>query len=208
MIALWIILGVLLLIFLLLMIRVQVHFRYDGEPHLTMKVLFYKKTLIPSPPKHEKKKPAPKKQKEPKEKPAEQPQEKKQSYLAKIREKKGLSGLVSLLTSVARIAAGALKGLFSHIVIRKMDVGVALNSGNAADTAVTYGKLCSVIYPAVNVIVAATVCKSYNVSVEPVFDAEGDTEVSAEVSAYLRLIYAVHEAIKAGLKLLWLRIRL
>ena len=115
---------------------------------------------------------------------------------------------MSLLTSVARIAAGALKGLFSHIVIRKMDVGVALNSGNAADTAVTYGKLCSVIYPAVNVIVAATVCKSYNVSVEPVFDAEGDTEVSAEINAYLRVIFAVHEAIKAGLKLLWLRVRL
>lgn len=200
MIALYIILGVLLLIFLILLIRVQVFLRYGEELTLTVKVLFYKKTLIPSPPKHKKEK---KPEKEP-----DQPQEKKQSYLSKIREKKGLSGLLSLLTSVARIAGGALKGLFSHIVIHKLDVGIALNSGDAASTAVTYGKLCSVVYPAVNIIVAATVCKDYNVTIEPVFDSEKETEVTAEVNAHLRLIFAAAEAIKAGVRLLWLRIRL
>lgn len=209
MIALYIILGVLLLIFLILLIRVQVFLRYGEELTLTVKVLFYKKTLIPSPPKHKKeKKPQDKPQEKKPEKEPDQPQEKKQSYLSKIREKKGLSGLLSLLTSVARIAGGALKGLFSHIVIHKLDVGIALNSGDAASTAVTYGKLCSVVYPAVNIIVAATVCKDYNVTIEPVFDSEKETEVTAEVNAHLRLIFAAAEAIKAGVRLLWLRIRL
>ena len=101
-----------------------------------------------------------------------------------------------------------MKGLFSHIVIHKLDVGIALNSGDAASTAVTYGKLCSVVYPAVNIIVAATVCKDYNVTIEPVFDSEKETEVTAEVNAHLRLIFAAAEAIKAGVRLLWLRIRL
>ncbi len=212
MIALYILLGILLLIFLILLIRVQVFFTFADEPTLTVKVLFYQKKLLPSPPKHEKKKKKkpekkPKKEEKPKESEEKEP-EKKQSYLSKIKEKKGLSGLVSLLTDVARIAGGLLKGLFSHIVIHKLDVGIALNSGDAASTAVTYGKLCSAVYPAVNLIAAATVCKDYHVTVEPVFDSEKKTEFYADVHAHLRLIFAVWEAIKAGVKLLIVRIRL
>ena len=212
MIALYIILGILLLIFLVLMIRVQVFFHFADEPQLTVKVLFYQKKLLPPPPKHGKKKEKPAKkpkqeETEPKEN-EEKESEKKQSYLSKIKDKKGLSGLVSLLTDVARITGGLLKGLFSHIVIHKLDVGIALNSGDAASTAVTYGKLCSAVYPAVNVIVAATVCKNWNVTLEPVFEGEKKTEVYADVYAHLRLIFVVWEAIKAGVKLLWVRIKL
>ena len=211
MIALYILLGVLLLLFLILLIRVQVFFTFSDEPNLTLKILFYQKKLLPSPPKHEKKKEKPekkpKKEEKPKETEEEEP-EKKQSYLSKIKEKKGLSGLVSLLTDVARIAGGLLKGLFSHIVIHKLDVGIALNSGDAASTAVTYGKLCSAVYPAVNIITAATVCKNYNVTLEPVFDSDQKTEFYADVHAHLRIIFAVWEALKAGVKLLWVRIRL
>lgn len=212
MIALYIILGILLLIFLILMIRVQVFVTFADELSMTVKVLFYQKTILPSPPKHEKKKKAkpdkkPKKEEKTTETEEKEP-EKKQSYLSKLKEKKGLSGLVSLLTDVARIAGGLLKGLFSHIVIHKLDVGIALNSGDAASTAVTYGKLCSVVYPAVNIITAATVCKNYNVSIEPVFDSEEKTEVYADIHAHLRLIFAVWEALKAGVKLLIVRIKL
>ena len=212
MIALYIILGILLLIFLILMIRVQVFVTFADELSITVKVLFYQKTILPSPPKHEKKKKAkpdkkPKKEEKTTETEEKEP-EKKQSYLSKLKEKKGLSGLVSLLTDVARIAGGLLKGLFSHIVIHKLDVGIALNSGDAASTAVTYGKLCSVVYPAVNIITAATVCKNYNVSIEPVFDSEEKTEVYADIHAHLRLIFAVWEALKAGVKLLIVRIKL
>lgn len=212
MIALYIILGILLLIFLILLIRVQVFATYSDELTLTLKVLFYKKTLVPPPPKHEKKKkkekPAKKPKKEEKKTEPAEEEPKKKSYLSKLREKKGLSGVVSLLTELARIACGALKGLFSHIVIHRLNVGIALNSGDAASTAVTYGKLCSAVYPAVNIIAAATVCKDYNVTIEPVFDAEGKTEVYADVHAHLRLIFAVGVALKAALKLLWMRIKL
>lgn len=217
MIALYIILGVLLLLFLLTLIRVQIFASYSDTLTLTLKILFFKKTLVPSPPEHKKakktkksKKPKKTKKSDQKQKEAEeQPEEKKKkSLLGKLKEKKGLSGLVSLLTGLARIAAGAVKGLLSHVVIHRLDVGVALNSGDAASTAVTYGKLCSVVYPAVNIIVAATVCKSWNVSIEPAFDTEGKTEVTAELHAHLRILFAIHEALKAGVKLLWLRIKL
>ena len=209
MIALYIILGILLLLFLISLIKVEVFASYSDELTLTLKVLFYKKTLLPAPEKP-KKQPEKKEQKpkEPQPKKEKKPKEKKPSYLTKLREKKGLTGLLSLLSGLAKIAAGTLKGLFSHLVIRKLDVGIALSSGDAASTAVNYGKLCSAVYPAVNVIVAATVCKNYNVTLEPVFDDEKQTEITAEVSAYLRVMFAAAEALKAAVRLLILRMRL
>lgn len=209
MIALYIILGILLLLFLVLLIPIEVLAHYSDELSLTVKVLFYKKKLLPAPPK-KKKQEKPKPEKKPEEKPKDKEKEKpeKQSFLAKIKDKKGVTGLLSLLTGAAKIAGGAAKGIVSHIVIRRLDIGIALNSGDAASTAVTYGKLCSVVYPAVNVITAATVCKDYQVTLEPVFDSDSPTEVYADLHVHLRPIFALIEGVKAGAKLLWLRFRL
>ena len=93
-------------------------------------------------------------------------------------------------------------------MIHKLNVGIALSSGDAASTAVNYGRVCSVLYPAVDIIVNSTVCRNYNVTVEPVFDDEKDTEIYAELHAHLRLIYVLIEAIKAGIRLLIVRIKL
>lgn len=211
MIALYIILGILLLLFLITLIKVEVLAQYSETLTLVLKILFVRITLV-SPDKKPKKKQKDKKPKkdekpEPKAEP-KQKKEKKPTYLSKLKEKKGLSGIVSLFTSLARIAAGALKGLFSHIVIKKLDVGITLSGEDAATVAVNYGRLCSVVYPAVDIITAATVCESYHVGIEPVFDPDRDTEIYADVHAYLRIIFALAEAIKAGIKLLIVRIRL
>lgn len=212
MIALYIILGILLLLFLIMLIRVQVFASYTDELRLSVKVLFFRLTILPAPPKKPKKKKPEKKPKEKKpeaEKPVEEPEKKeKKPFLSRLKEKKGLTGLVELFTGLAEIAAGMLKKLFSHIVIHKLDVGIAVSSGDAASTAVTYGKLCSAVYPAINIITAATKCKDWHVTVEPVFDDEKTTEVYADLHAHLRIIFAVAEAIKAGIKLLWLRMKL
>lgn len=211
MIALYIILGILLLLFLITLIKVEVFATYSEELTLTLKILFVRIPLI-SPDKKPKKKPEKKPEKKKEEKPApkkeEKEKEKKQSYLQKLKEKKGLSGLVSLFTSIAKIAVGALKGLFSHIVIKKLDVGILLSGEDAATVALNYGKLCSVFYPAVNIITSATVCKQYNVSLEPCFDPDRETEIYTDVHAYLRIIFALAVAIKAGVKLLIVRIKL
>ena len=212
MIALWIILGILLFLFLILLIKIEVLMQYSQEITLVLKILFFKIVLLsPDKPKEEKKKKEPEKEKPKEEKPKEKkPEEKKkkQSYLSKLKEKKGLSGLVSLFVSIAKIAVGALKGIFSHIVLKKFDVGIALSGDDAASTAVTYGKLCSVIYPAINVITSVMVCKDYHVTIEPVFDIDKNTEVFADIHAYLRPIFAVNEALKAGVKILIARIKL
>lgn len=213
MIALYIILGILLLLFLITLIRVQVFAQYTDTLALTVKVLFFKIRLLPAKEKKEKKKPKKEKPKEKKpqeKKPEKKKKEKKKkpSYLSKLKEKKGLTGLLSLFTSLAQIAAGMLKRIFSHIVIKKLDVGITLSGEDAASVAVNYGRVCSVLYPAVNVITAATVCKSYNVVVEPIFDPDKDTQVYADVHAYLRIIFVLAAAIIAAVKLLIVRIKL
>lgn len=211
MIILYIILGILLLVFLFLLIRIQVFATYSETLTLTLKVLFFKLQLLPPVEKKEKKpkkeKPKPKKPK--KEKPKEEKEEKKKkpSFLTKLKQKRGLSGLLSLFTAAAKIALGMLRQIISHIVIKKLDVGIRLSGEDAAQVALNYGKVCSSLYPAVNVIVSATVCKHYNVAVEPVFDPDRKTEVYADVHLYLRPIFVVGAAIKAGIKLLIVRIK-
>ena len=211
--ALYIILGILLLLFLITLIRVQVFAQYADTLTLTVKVLFVKIKLLPSDKKKKKQKPKKEKPKEKKpeeQKPKKEKKEKKKkpSYLSRLKEKKGLSGLISLFASVATIALGMLKGIFSHIVIKKLDVGIALSGDDAATVAVNYGRVCSALYPSINIITAATVCKSYHVAVEPVFDPDKPTEVYADVHAYLRIIFVLAEAIKAAFKLLIVRIKL
>lgn len=210
--ALYIILGVLALIALLLVLKIQIYYTFDEDATLKLRVLFFTLTVIPAPQKKKKeqKKKKPKQPKQPKEQKEKKPKHDRPeelSYLEKVRKKRGLSGLVSLLTGLARLTAGTLKYLASHTVIKKLDVGIAMNSGDAASTAVAYGRLCSVVYPAVNVIAAATVCKSYNVSIEPIFDSEQNTWATADVHAYLRLFFLVVEGVKAGVRLLLLRVR-
>ncbi len=212
--ALYIVLGILLLIFLILLIRVQVFMEYSDTIRLSVKVLFVKIRLID--PDKEKKpkmeKPEKKKKKKKPEKKKEETEEKekkkKPNMLQKLKDKKGVTGLLSLFTSLAKIAGGMLKGLFSHIVIHRLDVGLAIKGSDASDTALTYGKLCSVIYPSINIITAATKTKDYHITVEPVFDDSRETEVYANIHAHLRIIWAVWEVLKAAVKVLWVRIRL
>lgn len=200
------------LFFLITLIRVQVFMHYSDDITLSVKVLFVKIQLLPQKEKKEKpKQKKPEKKKKPEEKKPEKEgkeKEKKPNYLTKLKEKKGVSGLISLFTSLAQIAAGALKSIFSHIVIRKLDVGISLSGEDAASVAVNYGRVCSALYPAVNVIAAATVCKDYNVVVEPVFDPDKPTQVYADINAYLRIIFVLAAAIKAAVKLLIVRIKL
>lgn len=210
--ALYIILGVLLILFLICLIRVRVFLLYSEDVRLTLQVLFYKKVLLPSAEKAKEKhkKPKEKTGKKPKaeEKKPKEEKKKKPSYLSKLKEKKGVTGLISLFTELAKIAASTLKGLFKHIVIKRLNVGIAFNGGDAASTAVKYAQLCAAFYPAVNIITSITVCKDYNVTLEPIFDDERETEASADIYAYIRVGWVLKEAAKAGVRLLIARLKL
>ena len=208
MVFLYILLGILLLIFLISLIRVQFFALYSDDLTLTLKILFFKIKLLPQDEeKKEKKEKKPKKEKK-KKKEEEKPEkdkkekEKKPSLLAQLKDKHGVTGLIELFRSAANIATGMLKGIISHVVFEKLDVGIMLSGEDAASVALTYGKVCSELYPSINILASATVCRDYNISIEPVFDPEKPTEVYANVHVYLRIIFVLGAAIKAGFRFL------
>lgn len=208
MVFLYILLGILLLIFLISLIRVQIFALYSDDLTLTLKILFFKIKLLPQDEeKKEKKEKKPKKEKK-KKKEEEKPEkdkkekEKKPSLLAQLKDKHGVTGLIELFRSAANIATGMLKGIISHVVFEKLDVGIMLSGEDAASVALTYGKVCSALYPSINILASATVCRDYNISIEPVFDPEKPTEVYANVHVYLRIIFVLGAAIKAGFRFL------
>lgn len=212
MVFLYILLGILLLIFLISLIRVQVFFFYSEDITLTLKLLFFKIKLLPQDEEKKKKEKKPKKEKKEKKKKEEEEkpekdkkeEKKKPSLLAKLKDKHGVTGLIDLFRSAANIATGMLKGIISHVVFEKLDVGIMLSGEDAASVALTYGKVCSALYPAINILAAATVCRDYNISIEPVFDPEKPTEVYADVHVYLRIIFVLGAALKAGFRFLFL----
>ena len=212
MVFLYIILGILLLIFLISLIRVRVFALYSQDLTLTLKILFFKIKILPQPEEKKEKEKKPKKEKKEKKKKKEEEkpekdkkeEKKKPSLIAELKDKHGVTGLIELFRSAANIATGMLKGIISHVVFERLDVGIMLSGEDAASVALTYGKVCSALYPAINILASATVCRDYNISIEPVFDPEKPTEVYADVHVYLRIIFVLGAALKAGFRFLFL----
>lgn len=209
MIALIIIAGILLLLILILLIRVRVSFVYENSVYLSLKILFYEYVILsPDKEKKEKKEKKSKKKKE-KEEPEdfeEEEKEKKESLLTKLKNKHGIEGLISIFIDVLKIATGMLKGILSHIVIEKLYLDLLISMDDASATAQTYGKACSAIYPAVSALERLSTVKDQNLFIMPKFDGEGSV-IYLDTTIYLRPLFAVGAALKAGVQLLFIYIK-
>lgn len=205
MIALYILLGIALLLTLLCFVKLKFEALYSDELTLKLKVLFLTFTLVPTKKKVQKPKPEKQKKSKKPKKPQSKKKDKKPSYVKKLSSKKGVSGLLSMLSDLAKLAGTTLKGLFSKIVIEKFDIDVTVASHDAADTALKYGKLCGAFYSAVAVICGTAQCDDYSVNVTPDFDDEARMKVSADVRFYIRVAYVLKYALNALFKLLVIR---
>lgn len=198
--------GVLAFFLLLLLLPVKVYAACREELFLKVGYAFFSFRLLP-PKEEEKKPPAPKKKKKKaakkpsqksvpkKETPPSQSQELKKKLL-EIFHYEGLSGLLELLKDLSGIAVGAGKKLLSHFTIKKFDLLLTVGGEDAAETALTYGKLCGVVYPAVGTIVTACKCRRYGVTVQPGFGAP-ETQVEFEARGQIRLVFLVAYSIQA-----------
>ncbi len=206
MIALYILAFIVLITALLCMVKLRFFASYSGELSLQLKVLFLSFTLVPYKKKEKKKskKKILKKKKDAKSK--DDKEGKKPSYLKKLSDKKGVTGLISMISDLAKLATSTLKGIFKNIVIEKFDVSISIVGEDAADTALKYGKLCGVFYSAFSVICDnVKKCDSYNVSLNPDFDDEAQAKAHADVCFYIRTFYVLKYALAALLKLLRIR---
>lgn len=187
--ALYIILGILVFFALLLCCPITVKAHYGEEFTAVLSYLVFR-VRIPAPEKPEKKK---------KKKKSKQPEKAKpeaSGIFGKYRDmlkKKGLSGLLELLSDVARELGKAGKK-FSHTMIRKLSVQISVAGGDAADTAVLYGKTCAVVYPAVAALLHAFRYRTYRVEVQPDFTGE-KTRIDVQAELRLRAVHVVSAAL-------------
>lgn len=167
---LWLLAGVgalLALVLLLLCLPVFFSFTYDGEqPRARIRVCGIPKTLLPARDKPEKKK---------KKKATEKPEEPKESRLARLTKEwkqDGLGSLLSAYTELARLAVGTLGKLLRVPILRRVQVHVTVAKEDPDQTALLYGKVCGVLYPARTVLQYAMRIRRAQVAVQPDFLAE------------------------------------
>lgn len=187
---LYILLGILLVIFLLLLMPVKLKASYNENFMCSLKIGFVKIQLYPQKPKKKKKK---------SEKTEEKPEHEEKKKESLIKEK-GISWLFDLIKKIADLAVGALKDFFRHIIVKKLMLSINIAGKDAADTAVKYGYCCSAVYPAFGIIVGAVKCKNYGVDISPDFEEKAKSAVNMELEAKIKILWLLALVLKHGYK--------
>lgn len=189
--ALIVILCILAFLALLLHIPIVFYLSYEDSLKIKIRYLFFSYQVVPP---KEKKKKAKKKQ------PAKQTEKKeengKKSALRQILEQKGLSGFLTMLKQMAEVALGSAKKLLRHMVVKKLWLRLTVVGEDAADTAILYGGVCAVVYPALGALMAQTRCEKPDIQIEAGFQAP-KTEIHFQVKAKLKLFFGVISVIWA-----------
>ena len=186
---LYILLGILLVIFLLLLTPVKLKASYNENFRCVLKIGFVKFSLYP---------PKPKKKKKPKK--ADEEQKSEETKKESLIKEKGISWLFDLIKKIADLAVGALKDFFRHIIVKKLLLSISIAGSDAADTAVKYGYCCSAVYPAFGIIVGAVKCKKYGVDISPNFEEKAKSAVNMELEARIKILWLLALVIKHGIK--------
>lgn len=209
MLALYIILGILLLLFALTFLNVVWYAEYDEKLRVIVRIGFVKIQLVPQKPKKEKPKKSPKKQKKKKQKPkTDKPEKKKPSFIKQLHKERGVSGIIDIVNQLAEIVVGGLKGIFSHLIVTELTLKLDISGEDAADSAIKYGKVCAALFPALGIITKIVKIKHYNVNVTPVFSDKPETRAYARAKAKIRIIHILKHLISKGIAALKLFVNL
>ena len=221
MVALYIILGIVLLFVVLFSMRVTLIVDYAEKTVVTVKYLFLKFTVFDSSkPKAEKKPKKPKKEK--KEKTAEsstqtsaeettnesgepaksKPKAKGNSLLKQIYTDHGYDGIVKMLSAVKKSLGGFFGKLYKTIVFDELYITMVTAGNDAADTAIKHGKLCAWAYPILGKLVSTSKVKKYNFDFSPDFLATKN-QANAYVRLHVTPIHITNGAIVLAFQLLF-----
>ena len=138
MIALYILGGLALLIFLTMFSSVSVSCRVDDDVNAKIRYLFLTFKI----PKHSKKR---------KKKSSDTPKKQaKPSYIKQLIEQNGLLGAVKELLFIVKTILSRGFKMAHHIRVKRFKTVVTAASDDPARTAVEYGALCSVVFPALS----------------------------------------------------------
>lgn len=203
MIVLYILLAIIALIVLAFSFRLTLRLDYHDIVELEVRYLFFKFKLLP----WEKKEKAPKEQKaEQPQKPAEEKKPKgkpaKPNPLKTFWQNEGVDGVIALLRETAAAVSGMFRGVFRHVIIDQLFVQMHIGSGDAAQTAVDYGKVCAEVFPALGTICSVMKVRRYDADISPDFLAnQNETELHTVIT--LRPIFVTNAAVVMLVKLLF-----
>lgn len=166
--------GIILLFWTILSIPVHVSFSYEDKLYLSVRYLFVKIGILPM---EEKEKKPKKEKKQKKEKPKkegeapkeEAPKQKKPNPILEMVKANGFDGMVDVLRSLGQVFSLYGGKLLKSVVFDEIDIYMVVGKGDAAETAISYGKMCQKVYPLVGFLCSNNVVHKYDVSVEPDF---------------------------------------
>lgn len=183
MIALFIIGGILLLIIFLLVSSVSVHIKHDEQTTVTVRYLFFKKSVSSD---DENVSKSHKKRSE----------KQKPDYLKTLFKEKGAAAAVKELVSILKSCVKSLGSPIKHLRVPEFSLLISVATDDAAKTAVEYGAVCAAVFPCLNA--ARNIFKfgsSTAVSVESDF-CSTESRIKLETVLKLRLVYLLCAAIK------------
>ena len=176
--ALYIIGGIILFFVLVFSVNLHVIVDYGDSTYVALKWLFLKIPLVDSTkPKKEKK---PKKKKEKEEKPEDENKDEKKdekkpkkksgnSLLKQLYIDQGYDGIEKMLYNIGKALGGFFGKLFKTVTIDEMYLKMTVVGNDSAETAISYGKLCSWVYPILGKLVSTCKVKKYDVDISPDF---------------------------------------
>ncbi len=189
--ALYIVLGILLLVLLLLWLPIRITASYRERLELKISYLFLSFQLVPPPEESEKKrarrerKEARAAKRESKKKDKGQKEQEHSSFFKELWQERGLSGFLHFMTETGKIAAEAARRILRHALLKRLDVVVEAGGEDAAAAALDYGRLCAVVYPVCGLLLDLCHHRRYQVAVRPSFHT-GQVVIRMELVLRLR----------------------
>ncbi len=202
MILLYILLGVLALLALILLSSASAEVKVADDFTTTVKFWFLKLTFPSKKPKKGKNKP--KTEADVKE---EKAKEKKPGFIKKMIDEKGVTSAIGELFAVLKSILTEFGRLTKHIRIKRFKLFVNVATEDPALTAVEYGAVCTVVFPAVRFVEDNTKLnrKKTEVFVNSDF-ISGQSKIEIDAKVKIRVIFLLCFAIKALIQLVKLKL--
>ena len=172
-----VIFSIIALFVIILSIPLKVALGYDDKISLDIRYLFVKLKILPTDPNKPKKEKAPKEKKPEEPKKEEAPKEKKPNPIVEMAKANGFDGMMEVLGNLGNVLKIFGGKLLRSIVFNKADINITVGTGDAASTALKYGKTCQKIYPIMGFLCSNNVVKHHNINVSADFlanDTKGD----------------------------------
>ncbi len=109
-----------------------------------------------------------------------QTEQKAENLFGKLKKKHGFIGAVKEIFIFANGLLSKFKNNLKHILVRRLCLDINIASSDAAQTAIEYGAVCSVVYPTLSLICSLANVKLKQININADFDKkEPDFSFSA-----------------------------